>query len=93
MSKQPLSIGLTTAQVPRHNRVENQERQRKYPGLEPWILVREIGAGAFGKVFRAKHSDFQVPEVAIKIIHKSEVILSQVCIVYPVVRDFLVRKS
>jgi hypothetical protein len=55
-----------------------QQHPEEYPGLERWILAKELGHGTFGKVYHAKDSMGQMPDVAIKVIFKSKD-LSQVC--------------
>ncbi len=47
-------------------------------GLERWILLKELGSGTFGTVFCAKDSKGELPEVAIKVIEKSEMDSNQV---------------
>ena len=64
-------------------RIVAEERESKgklpsYPGLERWILVEKMGDGAFSNVYRAKDSQGQYPEVAIKVVRKFEMNSSQV---------------
>jgi len=56
-----------------------RQHAEEYPGLERWILAKELGRGTFGKVYHAKDSTGQMPDVAIKVVFKSKKDLSQVC--------------
>lgn len=65
-------------------RIVAEEREQKgklpkYPGLERWILLEKMGDGAFSNVYRAKDSQGQYPESAIKVVRKFEMNSSQVC--------------
>ncbi|TKA65721.1 hypothetical protein B0A49_07318 [Cryomyces minteri] len=58
-------------------RIVAEERESKgklprYPGLERWTLVEKMGDGAFSNVYRAKDTQGQYPEVAIKVVRKFE---------------------
>lgn len=64
-------------------RIVAEEREAKgklpkYPGLERWILLEKMGDGAFSNVYRAKDSEGQYPECAIKVVRKFEMNSSQV---------------
>lgn len=50
----------------------------KYPGLERWIIVEKMGDGAFSNVYRAKDTQGQYGEVAIKVVRKFEMNANQV---------------
>lgn len=53
----------------------------KYPGLERWILVEKMGDGAFSNVYRARDRTGVLSEdVAIKVVRKFEMNVSQVCL-------------
>ncbi|GME46839.1 hypothetical protein GTA08_BOTSDO11628 [Neofusicoccum parvum] len=63
-------------------RIVAEEREQKgklpqYPGLERWILLEKMGDGAFSNVYRAKDSQGQYPESAIKVVRKFEMNSSQ----------------
>ncbi|EKG13196.1 hypothetical protein MPH_09668 [Macrophomina phaseolina MS6] len=63
-------------------RIVAEEREAKgklpqYPGLERWILLEKMGDGAFSNVYRAKDSQGQYPESAIKVVRKFEMNSSQ----------------
>lgn len=57
---------------------ESKGKMPKYPGLERWQLVEKMGDGAFSNVYRAKDTQGQYPEVAIKVVRKFEMNNSQV---------------
>lgn len=64
-------------------RIVAEERESKgklprYPGLERWQLVEKMGDGAFSNVYKAKDTQGQYPEVAIKVVRKFEMNSSQV---------------
>lgn len=59
--------------------LESREGMPEYPGLERWMLVEQIGVGAYGDVYRAKDSKDEMPEAAIKVIRKCELNKKQVC--------------
>jgi hypothetical protein len=50
----------------------------KYPGLERWTLLEKMGDGAFSNVYRAKDTQGEYPEVAIKVVRKFEMNSNQV---------------
>ncbi|KAB8664819.1 hypothetical protein FH972_026244 [Carpinus fangiana] len=56
---------------------ESKGKLPKYPGLERWNLVEKMGDGAFSNVYRAKDSQGQYGEVAIKVVRKFEMNSSQ----------------
>ncbi|KAK4936717.1 MAPK-activated protein kinase Srk1, partial [Elasticomyces elasticus] len=58
-------------------RIVAEERESKgklprYPGLERWTLVEKMGDGAFSNVYRARDTQGQYDEVAIKVVRKFE---------------------
>ena len=64
-------------------RIVAEERESKgklprYPGLERWTLVEKMGDGAFSNVYRAKDTQHQYSEVAIKVVRKFEMNSTQV---------------
>lgn len=64
-------------------RIVNEERDSRgkmprYPGLERWHLVEKMGDGAFSNVYRARDTQHQYPEVAIKVVRKFEMNSNQV---------------
>lgn len=66
-------------------RIVAEEREAKgklpkYPGLERWELLEKMGDGAFSNVYRARDSQGQYGEVAIKVVRKFEMNSSQVSI-------------
>lgn len=44
----------------------------QYPGLERWELLEKMGDGAFSNVYRARDTQGQYNEVAIKVVRKYE---------------------
>ncbi|EGX95480.1 calcium/calmodulin-dependent protein kinase, putative [Cordyceps militaris CM01] len=44
----------------------------QYPGLERWVLLEKMGDGAFSNVYRARDTEGQYGEVAIKVVRKYE---------------------
>lgn len=65
-------------------RIVAEERESKgklprYPGLERWQLVEKMGDGAFSNVYRAKDTQGQYDQVAIKVVRKFEMNSNQVC--------------
>jgi hypothetical protein len=66
-------------------RIVAEERAAKnklptYPGLERWDLLEKMGDGAFSNVYRARDTQGQYDEVAIKVVRKFEMNSSQVSI-------------
>ena len=64
-------------------RIVTEERESrgkfpKYPGLERWALLEKMGDGAFSNVYRARDTQGQHGEVAIKVVRKFEMNSSQV---------------
>ena len=64
-------------------RIVAEERESKgklprYPGLERWQLVEKMGDGAFSNVYRARDTQGQYNEVAIKVVRKFEMNSTQV---------------
>ena len=64
-------------------RIVAEERESKgklprYPGLERWQLVEKMGDGAFSNVYRARDTQKQYGEVAIKVVRKFELNSTQV---------------
>lgn len=59
---------------------ESQGKMPRYPGLERWRLVEKMGDGAFSNVYRARDTQGQYPEVAIKVVRKFEMNSNQVCV-------------
>lgn len=62
-----------------------EERHRSsqmptYPGLERWMLQEKMGDGAFSNVYRAKDTQGDFDQVAIKVVRKFEMNSSQVCL-------------
>ena len=57
---------------------ESKGKMPKYPGLERWQLVEKMGDGAFSNVYRAKDTQGQYSEVAIKVVRKFEMNSGQV---------------
>lgn len=57
---------------------DSKNKMPKYPGLERWVLVEKMGDGAFSNVYRARDTQGQYPEVAIKVVRKFEMNNSQV---------------
>jgi len=57
---------------------DSKGKMPKYPGLERWHLVEKMGDGAFSNVYRAKDTQHQYPEVAIKVVRKFEMNSNQV---------------
>jgi len=57
---------------------DSRGKMPKYPGLERWHLVEKMGDGAFSNVYRAKDTQHQYPEVAIKVVRKFEMNSNQV---------------
>jgi len=58
-------------------RIVAEEREAKgkmprYPGLERWTLIEKMGDGAFSNVYRARDTQGQWGEVAIKVVRKFE---------------------
>ncbi|OAA62145.1 Calcium/calmodulin-dependent-like protein kinase [Cordyceps fumosorosea ARSEF 2679] len=53
---------------------ENASRTKfpQYPGLERWVLLEKMGDGAFSNVYRARDTEGQYGEVAIKVVRKYE---------------------
>ena len=65
-------------------RIVAEERESKgklprYPGLERWSLLEKMGDGAFSNVYRARDTQGQYGEVAIKVVRKFEMNSTQVC--------------
>lgn len=60
---------------------ENASKSKfpQYPGLERWDLVEKMGDGAFSNVYRARDTEGQYGEVAIKVVRKYEMNNMQVC--------------
>ncbi|KAL3472215.1 kinase-like domain-containing protein [Aspergillus californicus] len=50
----------------------NRNTMPRYPGLERWVLVEKMGDGAFSNVYRAKDTEGQYDQVAIKVVRKFE---------------------
>ncbi|KAH8693815.1 calcium/calmodulin-dependent protein kinase [Talaromyces proteolyticus] len=50
----------------------SKSKMPKYPGLERWILIEKMGDGAFSNVYRARDSEGQLGEAAIKVVRKFE---------------------
>ena len=78
-------------QQPKRNRdveveqIVAEERHRisqmpSYPGLERWMLQEKMGDGAFSNVYRAKDTQGDFDQVAIKVVRKFEMNSSQVCL-------------
>lgn len=68
---------------PEVERLVEEERESKgkmprYPGLERWNLVEKMGDGAFSNVYRARDTQGQWGEVAIKVVRKFEMNSNQV---------------
>jgi len=59
---------------------ESRGKLPKYPGLERWALLEKMGDGAFSNVYRARDTQGQYGEVAIKVVRKFEMNSTQVCI-------------
>lgn len=64
-------------------RIVAEEREAKgklpkYPGLERWSLLEKMGDGAFSNVYRARDTQGQYAEVAIKVVRKFEMNSTQV---------------
>jgi hypothetical protein len=64
-------------------RIVAEEREAKgkmprYPGLERWQLIEKMGDGAFSNVYRARDTQGQWGEVAIKVVRKFEMNSQQV---------------
>ena len=57
---------------------ESKGKMPRYPGLERWELVEKMGDGAFSNVYRAKDTQGQWGEVAIKVVRKFEMSNNQV---------------
>lgn len=57
---------------------ESQGKMPRYPGLERWNLVEKMGDGAFSNVYRARDTQGQWGEVAIKVVRKFEMSNTQV---------------
>ena len=59
----------------------NKSRQRlpAYPGLNRWLLLEKVGQGAFSTVYRARDTENEHGEVAIKVLRKFEMDKQQVC--------------
>ncbi|KAM3509255.1 hypothetical protein MY10362_000695 [Beauveria mimosiformis] len=53
---------------------ENASKSKfpQYPGLERWALLEKMGDGAFSNVYRARDTEGQYGEVAIKVVRKYE---------------------
>lgn len=53
---------------------ENETRGKfqKYPGLERWEILEKMGDGAFSNVYRARDTEGDAGEVAIKVVRKFE---------------------
>lgn len=60
---------------------ENASRTKfpQYPGLERWVLLEKMGDGAFSNVYRARDTEGQYGQVAIKVVRKYEMNNMQVC--------------
>ncbi|PVH98806.1 Ca2+/calmodulin-dependent protein kinase [Periconia macrospinosa] len=63
-------------------RIVAEEREAKgklpkYPGLERWTLLEKMGDGAFSNVYKARDTQGQYGEVAIKVVRKFEMNSSQ----------------
>ncbi|CAI6337845.1 unnamed protein product [Periconia digitata] len=63
-------------------RIVAEEREAKgklpkYPGLERWSLLEKMGDGAFSNVYKARDTQGQYGEVAIKVVRKFEMNSSQ----------------
>lgn len=50
----------------------NKSKFPHYPGLERWQLIEKMGDGAFSNVYRARDTQGQYGEVAIKVVRKYE---------------------
>jgi hypothetical protein len=59
---------------------ESKGKLPRYPGLERWTLVEKMGDGAFSNVYRARDTQGQHGEVAIKVVRKFEMNNSQVSV-------------
>lgn len=57
---------------------ESKGKMPRYPGLERWELVEKMGDGAFSNVYRARDTQGQWGEVAIKVVRKFEMNSNQV---------------
>ena len=57
---------------------ESKGKLPRYPGLERWQLLEKMGDGAFSNVYRARDTEGQAGEVAIKVVRKFEMNSSQV---------------
>lgn len=57
---------------------DSKGKMPRYPGLERWHLVEKMGDGAFSNVYRARDTQHQYPEVAIKVVRKFEMNSNQV---------------
>lgn len=53
---------------------ENASKSKfpQYPGLERWELLEKMGDGAFSNVYRARDTQGQYGQVAIKVVRKYE---------------------
>ncbi|KAM3506885.1 hypothetical protein MY11210_007372 [Beauveria gryllotalpidicola] len=53
---------------------ENASKSKfpQYPGLERWALLEKMGDGAFSNVYRARDTQGQYDQVAIKVVRKYE---------------------
>lgn len=50
----------------------NKSKFPHYPGLERWQLIEKMGDGAFSNVYKARDTQGQYGEVAIKVVRKYE---------------------
>lgn len=56
----------------------NRTKMPTYPGLERYVLLEKMGDGAFSNVYRAKDTDGEFDQVAIKVVRKYEMSSAQV---------------
>lgn len=62
---------------------DTRGKMPRYPGLERWVLIEKMGDGAFSNVYRARDTQGQYGEVAIKVVRKFEMNSSQVSNIRP----------